>query len=106
MLRSVRVGPCEQEDVVRELRLGRPDLLAVDDPLVAVELCAGLERGEVASGIGLGESLAPCDRPVEDPRDERLLLLLGSPLKDRRARRGCPRRSPPEVAPSPWRTPR
>ena len=34
---DVRVGAGEQEAVVGELGLGGPDLLAVDDPLVAVE---------------------------------------------------------------------
>ena len=66
MLRGVGIGAGEQEDVVGVLRLGGPDLLPVDDPLVAVELGPGLERGEVAAGIRLGEPLAPGDGAVED----------------------------------------
>ena len=37
VLGRVGIGAGEQEDVVRELGLRRPHLLAVDDPLVAVE---------------------------------------------------------------------
>ena len=88
VLRGVGVGAGQQEDVVGELGLGRPHLLAVDDPLVAVELGPGLEAGQVAAGVGLAEALAPGDGPVQDPRDELLLLLLGAPLQDGRADQG------------------
>ena len=37
----------------------RPHLLAVDHPFVAVADGAGPQRGEVGSGVGLGEQLAP-----------------------------------------------
>ncbi len=43
VLRRVGVGAGQQEDVVGVVRLGRPHLLPVDDPLVAVELGPGLE---------------------------------------------------------------
>ena len=82
---AVGVGAGEEEDVVGVLGLGRPDLLAVDDPLVAVEHGGGLEPGEVGAGVGLGEALAPADLALEDLRQELLLLLLGPPLQDRRA---------------------
>ena len=88
VLRGVGIGPCEQEDVVGELRLRRPDLLSVDHPLVAVELGPGLERGQVAACVRLGEPLAPRDAAVENARDEPLLLLLGPPLKDGRPDQG------------------
>ena len=98
MLGRIGVRSCQQEDVVGELGLGGPDLLAVDDPLVAVELGACRERREVAPGIGLGEPLAPRDRAVQDARDELPLLLLGSPLQDG----GSDERVPEEVGPQ-WR---
>ena len=88
VLRGVRVGAGQHEDVVGEAGLGGPDLLAVDDPLVAVQLGLGLEPGEVGAGIGLGEALAPGDLPAEDLGDELLLLLLGPPLQDRGADEG------------------
>ena len=86
VLRRVRVGAGEQEDVVGVLGLGGPDLLAVDDPLVAVEHGLGLRatRGRSpASG-----SLKPWHQaisPLQDLGQEVLLLLLGAPLQDRRA---------------------
>ena len=74
-----------QEDVVGELGLGRPHLLAVDHPFVAVELGPRLQRGQVAARVGLGEPLAPGDGSVEDAGDELLLLLLAGPLQDGRS---------------------
>ena len=53
---SVRV---EHEDVVGEVARRRPDLLAVDDPLVAVELGPAPEVAEVRAGVRLGVALAP-----------------------------------------------
>ena len=97
-LRHVGIGAGEQEDVVGVLRLGRPHLLAVDDPFVAVELGPGLERGEVAAGVGLGEALAPRDLAARGSSAGRALLLLGAPLAGSSARRGCRRRSRPAWA--------
>ena len=85
MLRGVGVGPGQQEDVVGELGLGGPHLLAVDDPLVAVELGTGREAGQVGAGVGLAEALAPGDGALQDAGYELLLLLLGGPLEDGRS---------------------
>ena len=85
----------KQEDVVGILRLGRPDLLAVDDPFVAVEFGSRLEAGQVRPGVGLAEPLAPGDLALEDARDELPLLLLGAPLQDGRPDEGVAE----EVAP-------
>ena len=63
VLGGVGVGAGQQEDVVGVLGLGGPDLLAVDHPLVAVELGPGLERRPGRSGVGLAEPLAPRDAP-------------------------------------------
>jgi hypothetical protein len=82
VLRRVRVGAGEQEAVVGVVAAGGPHLLAVDDPLVAVEHGLGLERGEVGAAVGLAEALAPAHRAVQDLREELLLLLLGAPLQD------------------------
>ena len=44
---------------VGEVRAGGPDLLAVDDPVVAVAHRARAQAGEVGAGGRLGEELAP-----------------------------------------------
>jgi hypothetical protein len=61
----------------------RPDLLAVDHPLVAVELGLAAEVAEVGAGVGLAVALAPQVLTREDARQEVALLLLGTPLDDR-----------------------
>jgi hypothetical protein len=38
-----RIGADQAEDPVREVRIGGPDLLTVDDEVVAVALAAGLQ---------------------------------------------------------------
>ena len=53
---SVRAS---DEDVVGEVAGRGPDLLAVDDPLVAVEHGPAAEVAEVGAGVGLGVALAP-----------------------------------------------
>src|ERR1019366_2644480 len=75
----------EQEREVGVLGLRRPDLLPVDDPLVAVENGVRLQAREVRARVGFGESLAPRDLALQDAGDELLLLLLGAPLQDRGA---------------------
>ena len=88
VLAGVGVGAGQQEDVVGVLGLGGPHLLAVDDPLVAVQLGLGLERGEIRAGLRFGEALAPGDLALEDLGQELLLLLLGPPLQDGRSDQG------------------
>ena len=77
---SVRV---EQEDVIGEMPGRRPDLLAVDDELVAVEDRAATEVREVGSGVRLGVALTPDVLATQDPGQVVLLLLFTSPLQDR-----------------------
>ena len=105
---GVGIGAGEQDPEPGDVREGRPDLLAVDDVLVAVALGTGRERREVAAGSGLAEQLAPDLGAVEDPGEVAVLLLLGARDEERRAgpadadrvqrardreRRGAPRRS-------------
>jgi hypothetical protein len=61
----------------------RPDLLAVDHPLVAVAHRAGAEVGQVAAGAGLAEELAPDLLAREQGEQVALLLLLGAGVQDR-----------------------
>ena len=73
-----------------------PDLLAVDDPLVAVLHGLGLQAGEVGAGAGLAEELAPRLLAVGDLGQEALLLLVGAVGDDRRGgqhRAEAPRRA-------------
>jgi hypothetical protein len=65
------------------VRERRPDLLAGDDPLVAVALGPRLEVGEVGAGFGLRVALAPQFLTRGDLRQEPPLLLLGAVVQDR-----------------------
>ena len=61
VLGHVGIGAGEQHAEVGPVAARGPHLLAVDDPLVAVELGAGVEPGEVGAGARLAEQLAPGD---------------------------------------------
>ncbi|MNE06360.1 hypothetical protein D3C80_989470 [compost metagenome] len=76
MLGRLGVGADQAEDPVGLVGVGGPDLLAVDDPVVAAIFGAGLDRGEVGAGAGLGIALTPADFTAHDGRQEALLLLL------------------------------
>src|ERR1019366_1148313 len=60
---------------------GRPDLLAVDDPLVAVASRLGSDAGQVRAGVGFGEPLAP-QFPAQSYGGEKSFLLLGRAVVD------------------------
>src|SRR5581483_7816688 len=71
---SVRVTRKPAGDVGQR----RPDLLPVDDPLVAVPDGPGGEPGQVGAGTGLGEQLAPDLLPGEQGPEEPGALLGGA----------------------------
>ena len=50
------------------VRAGGPDLLAVDDVVVAIAHGARLQAGEVAAGARLAVALAPDDLAARDAR--------------------------------------
>src|SRR3546814_19138749 len=79
-----RIGSYEAEDPVRLVGVAGPDLLAVDEPMVALVLTLRLERSEVVAGIGLRIALAPAYLPPRDLWEKPLLLLLGAVFKERR----------------------
>jgi len=83
VLGHVRVGAGDQDRPARLVRHGRPHLLAVDDPVVAVAHGAGAERGQVRSGARLAEQLAPDLLARPQRAQEALLLLLGAVGQDR-----------------------
>ena len=82
--RRVGIGAADAEAPVRAVRERRPHLLAVDDPLVAVEHRAGLHVREVGARVGLRVALAPQLLDRLDLREEALLLLLGAVRDERR----------------------
>ena len=68
VLLGLRVGAHQAEAPVGVLRAGGPDLLAVDQPVVALVLALGLQAGEVGAGAGLGVALAPAQLAADDRR--------------------------------------
>ena len=84
MLLRRRIGAHQAEDPVGIVGIGRPDLLAVDDKIIAVAFGAGLQRGEVGAGIRLGITLAPADEARGDLGQMLLLLRLVAELEQRR----------------------
>ena len=77
-------GADEAEHHVRGLGAGRPDLLAVDDPFVAVEFRLGGERRQIRAGAGFRVALAPGHLAAHGRRHQPLLLLLGAEFEHRR----------------------
>src|SRR5260221_164376 len=63
----------------------RPYLLAVDHPLVAVEIGAGLDVGQVGARVGLRVALTPDVGTAQNARQEPALLRLVPEMHDRRA---------------------
>ena len=60
-------------------------LLAVNDVLIAVAHGATLQTSQVGAGLRLGEAQRENDLPVNQPRDEMLLLLFGPCGQDGRS---------------------
>ena len=85
VLRRVGVALADEDAEVGDVRERRPDLLAVDEEVVALVLDPRASRGEVAAGVRLREALAPDLLGAEDLREVALLLLLRAPRDDRRA---------------------
>src|SRR5205807_2571226 len=79
-LRRGRIGAAKEQAKVRAMRERGPDLLPIDDEVVAAILRAGAERGDVGAGAGLGVSLAPDLIARENRRQVALLHLLCAPL--------------------------
>ena len=87
MFRRVGVGAGVQGAPPRQVRLGGPDLVAVDPEHVAVALRAGAQAGEVRSGFRLGHAQRP-PLVAAQQRDQQAVDLLGcAELADARARR-------------------
>lgn len=70
-----RFGAADRETPVGGVRVGRPDLLPVDDPLVAVRTRLGLHVGQIRTGTGFGVALTPEFVHGHDLGEEPLLLF-------------------------------
>ena len=79
VLLGLGIGAGEDHAEAGGVGQGRPDLLAVEDPLVAVALGPGRQAGHVGSGAGLGEQLAPDLLAGEQRAQVALLLALRIP---------------------------
>ena len=84
MFGRLRIGAACEPHVVGGVGTGGEDLVAVDHELFAVEDGAGLERGEVGAGLGLGVADREDDVAGENARQEAFLLFLGAVLHQRR----------------------
>src|SRR6185503_18620646 len=62
--------------------VARPDLLAVDDEMFAVETPVALQRGQVGPGVRFRETLAPDFIGAEDAGQETRFLRLGPERDD------------------------
>ena len=84
MLRRIRVRPRCQPAHVREVAAARPDLAAVDHPLIAVADRARLQRCQVRPRTRLRVQRAPLVDATHDVRQILRLLLVRPEQHDRR----------------------
>ena len=84
VLLGVGVRAADDLAEVGELRARRPDLLAVDDPLVAVARRGRGERRDVGAGAGLAEQLRPDLLAAQQLGEVALLLRGGADRAQRR----------------------
>src|SRR5690606_18776483 len=83
LLFRVLAGAHQREDMRRLLRVGGPDLLAVDDELVAGTQRCSTPAGQIRAGARLGITLTPDVFAAEDARQE-IRLLRGVATLDQR----------------------
>ena len=76
VLARLRVRAREHDHLVRQVRVRRPDLLAVEHVVVAVAHGARGQRGEVAARLRLAEALAVPGRAGGHLRQQARLLLV------------------------------
>ena len=79
-----RVGTCQHDAVIGEVRARGPDFLAIDHPLVAILDGACLDASDVGPGSRLGEELAPDFFAAQGFFDIALLVIIGAKGNHRR----------------------
>src|SRR4051812_8706522 len=84
VLGRVGIGAHEAKAPVGVVRPRGPDLLAVDDEVVAVEYGPGRQAGQVAARSRLAHTETPGDLGPQRGEDPPLLLLVGAVVDDRR----------------------
>ena len=84
MLRRLGIGANQSEHPVRVLRATGPDFLTVNDELITVEYCLGLQTCKVGAGTGLRIPLTPLGFAGNDFRDMSLALFVGTHFQDGR----------------------
>ncbi len=105
VLGHVRVRPGQQHAQVGVLTARRPDFLTVDDPFVTVPHRLRLQPGQVRSGLGLAEQLAPGHLAGDDVAHVVIDLLLRAMDGDGRVRPGEGPVLPALPTPRTWRSP-
>ena len=78
VLRRVGIGAYEQFAVVGDVGASTPDLLAVDDVLIAVALGARAQRSEIRPGAGFREALTPHTVAAQDAGKVERALFVGA----------------------------
>ena len=73
-----RCGACQQQYLVRHLRRGNPDFLAIDYIMVALAHRHGFELERVQAGVGLGHTEASLRFAIDDGWQPAALLLVTS----------------------------
>ena len=82
VLGLVRIGAGDEHPVPGGVGDARPHLLPVDHPFVAVADGLGREAGNVGTGAGLAEELAPDLLAGGDAAEVVVLLFFGAPCDD------------------------
>src|SRR4051812_2878080 len=85
MLRRIAIGAHEQFLPIGDRRETGPQLLTIDDQMVAIDDRAGLQGREIGPGLGLGETLAPHHFTAQDLGEVEVLVLLAGPTDQRGA---------------------
>ena len=99
MLGRVSFGPDQAEDHIGLLGGAGPNLLAIDNKFVVLDVRAGLEIGEVGPGTGFGIALAPDNIAFQRGFDPAPFLFLGAEFEQGRQTSRFPDW---KARPAPW----
>ena len=83
MFRTIRVGSRQSKNVIGKVPSGGPNLLPIQNPLVAIKSGLQTQTSQVTTSVRFAVSLAPHIFVGKDSREVILLLLFGSPCQQR-----------------------